>query len=101
MIKNKKIVFITAIYGDYESSCRPHAKQTIPTDFICFTDNNNIESNGWDVDSHPYHYTNPSMFDDGSYVNSLKNNNHTFNIAKYYKQSFYNIPRFNNYDIVV
>ena len=36
MNKDKKVAFITAIYGDYESSCRPHIQQTIPADFICF-----------------------------------------------------------------
>ncbi|MCT4635238.1 MAG: ankyrin repeat domain-containing protein [Rickettsiales bacterium] len=101
MIKNKKIAFITAVYGDYEASCRNYVNQTIPTDFICFTNNNDIISNHWIVDSEPYHHTNPSMFDDGSYVNSLKNNNHTFNIAKFYKQSFHNIPRLKDYDVVV
>lgn len=101
VLPNKKVVFITAIYGDYESSCKPYAKQTIPTDFICFTNNNHIISNNWEVDTKPYHKINPSAFDDGSYLNSLKNNNHTFNLAKYYKQSFHNIPKLKEYDIVV
>jgi hypothetical protein len=39
-----KICFITAIYGNYEASCKKFAKQSIPTDFICFTDNKNIIS---------------------------------------------------------
>jgi hypothetical protein len=42
-----KICFITAIYGNYETSCKKFAKQTIDTDFICFTDNKNIINNGW------------------------------------------------------
>jgi hypothetical protein len=37
-----KICFITAIYGGYESSCKNYVKQTIDTDFICFTDDINI-----------------------------------------------------------
>jgi hypothetical protein len=32
-----KICFITAIYGNYEASCKKFAKQSIQTDFICFT----------------------------------------------------------------
>ena len=40
-----KICFITAIYGNYELSCKPFIAQTVPTDFICFTDNANIIAN--------------------------------------------------------
>ncbi|MGB4191649.1 MAG: hypothetical protein WBJ81_03780 [Rickettsiales bacterium] len=98
---DKKIVFITAIYGAYEASCKKYVPQNIPSDFICFTNSNNTISNNWEVDSFPYFLSNPSDIDDGSYLNSLKNNNHTFNLAKYFKQSFHNIPRLKNYDIVI
>jgi len=96
-----KIAFITAIYGNYEASCKKYVKQTVPTDFICFTDNKYITSNGWIIDTTPYHNENPSSIDDASMVNSLKNNKHTFNIAKYYKQAFQNVPRLKKYDAVV
>ena len=96
-----KIAYITAIYGSYENSCKKIAKQTIPTDFICFTDNKDIIDNGWIIDTTPYHYTNKSKLDNDSYKNSLSNNKHTFNIAKYYKQSFQEIPRLKNYDVIV
>lgn len=96
-----KICFITAIYGNYENSCKKFVEQSIPTDFICFTDNPNIISNGWTVDTTPYHSINKNIFDDGTYVNSLKNNQHTFNIAKYYKQSFKSIPILKKYDAIV
>ncbi len=82
------ICFITAIYGGYENSCKKFVKQTIDTDFICFTDNDNIINNGWIIDTTPYHFINKSTVDDDKFVNSLCNNKHTFNIAKYYKQSF-------------
>lgn len=101
LAKNQKIAFITAIYGGYEATCKPFAKQTVPTDFICFTDSENVASNGWDVDRIPYHTQNPSAIDNGTYLNSLKNNQHTFNLAKYYKQAFQNIPRLKGYDVVV
>ena len=39
-----KICFITAIYGNYEASCKKFVEQSIKTDFICFTDNINIET---------------------------------------------------------
>ena len=96
-----KICFITAIYGGYETSCKKFAKQTIDTDFICFTDNNNITSNGWTIDTTPYHLINKSKIDDDTFTNSLCSNKHTFNIAKYYKQSFSNIPILENYDVIV
>lgn len=96
-----KICFITAIYGNYELSCKKFVNQTVPTDFYCFTDNPNIESNGWIIITQPYHLEFKSNMDNDIYVNSLKNNKHTFNIAKYYKQSFKNIPFLQEYDVVV
>jgi len=95
------ICFISANYGNYESTCKRFANQTVPTDFICFTDNPHITSNGWIVDTTPYHRENPSPLDDGHGINSLANNQHTFNVAKYYKQAFQNIPRLQPYDVVV
>jgi hypothetical protein len=95
------ICFITAIYGGYEKSCKPFVRQTIDTDFICFTDDNNIINNDWIIDTTPYHLMNKSIIDDDTFVNSLSNNKHTFNIAKYYKQSFLNIPILQKYDVIV
>jgi hypothetical protein len=95
-----KICFITAIYGDYEASCKRFVKQTIGTDFICFTDDNSINNNGWIINTHPYHKTHNTL-DTSTYTNSMCNNTHTFNIAKYYKQSFHNIPILKQYDVIV
>ncbi len=95
------ICFITAIYGDYEKSCKRFVNQTVDTDFICFTDNKNIISNGWTIDTTPYHITDKNELDTDTYRNSLSNNKHTFNIAKYYKQSFTRIPILKKYDVVV
>jgi hypothetical protein len=96
-----KICFITAIYGNYELSCKKFVEQTIETDFICFTNNEDIISNGWTIDTTPYHLTNKSKLDDDTFINSLCNNKHTFNIAKYYKQAFIDIPVLQKYDVVV
>ena len=96
-----KICFITAIYGGYETSCKKFVKQTIDTDFICFTDNSNIINNGWIIDTTPYHLINKSKIDNDTFTNSLCNNSHTFNIAKYYKQAFSNIPILQKYDVIV
>lgn len=98
---NAKIAFITAIYGKYEETCKPFVKQTIEADFICFTDCQNIQENGWIIDRIPYHTLAPSPLDNGNNHNSLKKNKHTFNIAKYYKQAFLNIKRLQLYDVVV
>lgn len=96
MSSSTRICFITAIYGNYETSCKKFVKQTVETDFICFTDNTDIIRNGWTIDTTPYH-----LSENTDYINSIRNNKHTFNIAKYYKQSFRHIPRLQQYDIVV
>lgn len=95
------VCYITAIYGNYEATCKPFVKQTIESDFICFTNNTGIESNGWTIDTTPYHLLNKSSMDDDNYINSLCNNQHNFNIAKYYKQSFHNIPILKKYSVIV
>jgi hypothetical protein len=95
------ICFITAIYGSYEKTCKKIVRQTIDTDFICFTDNKDLISNGWIIDTTPYHLLFKNELDNGTYVNSQSNNKHTFNIAKYYKQSFNKIPILDKYDVVV
>jgi hypothetical protein len=113
-----KVAFITAILGNYELTCKPFVEQTIDTDFICFTDNINIPSNGWIVDTTPYWKEFPSKVDDGLYINStnksekltrwaeasssdLLSNLNNFNLAKYYKQAWHNIPRLKEYDVVI
>ncbi len=96
-----KIAFITSIYGDYEKSCKAYKKQSVPTDFICFTNNDHLINNGWIIDKTPYHIINKSSIDNDLYINSLKNNIHNFNIAKYYKQSFHHIPILQKYDVIV
>jgi hypothetical protein len=95
------ICFITANYGSYEKSCKKIVKQTVDTDFICFTDNPDMINNGWIIDTTPYHLINKSNMDNDTYTNSLCNNKHTFNIAKYYKQAFSNIPILQKYDVIV
>ena len=62
---------------------------------------NTLTTNQWIVDRTPYHLTHPSPVDTGEQWNSLSNNTHTFNICKYYKQNFQNIPRLQKYDVIV
>lgn len=96
-----KVCYITAIYGNYEASCKKFVEQTVKSDFICFTDNKDIVSNGWEIDTIPYHNIYRSYLDYSRFINSLENNKHTFNIAKYYKQSFHCIPRLKEYDVII
>ena len=101
--RKPKVAFITAVYGGYEASCRKFVPQTLDSDFICFTDSNAmvVDNYEWIVDRTPYHITSKSKIDDGSYYNSLVNNSSSFNVAKYYKQQWYLIPRLKDYDMVV
>lgn len=109
-MQSLKICFITAIYGNYETTCKPSLERRefkidqhiVETDFVCFTDNPSIVDRGWTIDATPWHDVNPSYLDtDPNATNSLKTNRHTLNITKYYKQQFYNIPRLAKYDIVI
>lgn len=95
-----KVAFITAIYGNYELTCKPFVKQSIESDFFCFTDNEKIISNGWKIITEPYHLINNRPINK-DFINDINNNRHSFNIAKYYKCSFYEIPILHEYDIVV
>lgn len=102
-----KIAFITAIFGCYEATTKPFVGQRMEdgaeVDFFCFTDTPDKLNNaaGWIVDSTPYHKMYRSPMYRAEKYNSFENNQHTFNVAKYYKQSFHNIPRLAKYDIVV
>jgi len=65
------IAFITAIYGPYEASTKKYAPQTIPCDFICFTNVHNINNDaGWIIDHTPYHDFFHSVADNGTEKNS-------------------------------
>ena len=95
-----KICFITAIYGNTQTSCKPFERQTLHSDFICFTDNANLTCNEWIIDSTPYHTLNKSVLDNDTHINSLCNNGHPYNISKYYKVAFQNIPILQKYDVI-
>jgi hypothetical protein len=99
-----QICVFTCIYGTYEKTCKQYVPQTIPCDFICFTDNPVIDHNNWIIDTTPYHIVNPSPLDSGDgycQINSFANNHHPSLIPKYYKQAFKNIPRMKKYDMVI
>jgi hypothetical protein len=97
-----RVAFITAIYGGYESTIKPFVQQTIPSDFICFTDFiDTIPSNGWILDRTPYHELIPLPYDTPNKVNSFSRNSHPFNFCKFYKTAFHLIPRLQKYDLII
>ncbi len=75
------ICFITAVYHDSSMTCKPYVRQSVATDFICFTDNEHINDCGWLIDTYPYHDKE--------------------NAVKFYKQSFNKIPILHKYDVIV
>eukprot|EP01039_Chlorochromonas_danica_P002854 gene2854-3118_t len=102
-----RVAVVTAIYGGYESSCKPIVRQSIAVDFYCFTDHpEELAHNapGWILDSTPYHLLLLTHFlgrDEEEMVNRYDRNNHPFNIAKFYKLSFRRIPHLQDYDVVI
>lgn len=97
-----KVAYITAMFGAYEMRLKPIHKQTMASDAFCFTDNIQLQpSVGWTIITDPYHETHPSKLDNGQYYNSFAKNKHPFNIAKYYKENFQNIPILRKYDVIV
>jgi len=97
-----KVAFITAIYGPYEATCKKIVDQSIDVDKICFTNVENLEAHDWIVDRTPYHDLYKSDIDtDESMRNSIVNNSHTYNIAKYYKFQWHKIPVLKKYDVVI
>jgi hypothetical protein len=99
------VVFITAIFGNYEKNPPTYMKQNVPCDFICFTDlpfANDSKILGWTIDRTPYHLMGSNSSADACMeINSICNNGSPFNIAKFYKQQFHNIPRLKMYDTVI
>ena len=93
-----RVAFITVNFGGYELSCRPFKKQTIPCDFIYFTDAKVTDPNGWTIDNTPWHETIETQ---KGLRNSFENNRHTNNITKFYKQKFQSIPRLKDYDMII
>jgi hypothetical protein len=100
-----RVAYVTALYGVYESSPKPFAKQSIPSDFYCFTDlperTTSANANGWIIDRTPYHQLISLPYDSPDLLNSLTKNLHPMNVAKFYKAAFYLIPRLQRYEFIV
>jgi hypothetical protein len=103
---NAKVAVITAIYGNYESTCKPFAEQSVGTNFFCFSDNLKLKSDSWLVDHFPYHlFELYHEFHDNLIHerNSFHHNLHPINIGKFYKMKFHEIPFLtqDNYDLII
>lgn len=99
---NARIAFVTAITGGYDQTTKRPKPQTIPADFIVYTDNPDINTQGvWVV-------VNASRYREGldesdmspRYINSLKTNTHKFNQAKWFKMNLHRLPELQVYDVV-
>jgi hypothetical protein len=100
--ENAKVAFVTIQIGNYDSHpCRSIPKQTIPVDYICFSNRKIENSNQWDVDTTPYHLLYPCKHDIGSYKNSLSNNKSDRNLYKFYKMNLLHFPRMQKYDVII
>eukprot|EP01033_Poteriospumella_lacustris_P004440 gene4440-3173_t len=102
-----KVAVITAVFGDYELTGKPFPRQTIPTDFLLFSDRppENITAPGWIIVNTPYHVLQfqeeQDQEDTRELHNALHRHTHPFNVAKFYKQSFHKIPMLRKYDVVI
>ena len=47
--KKNKVLFVTAIYGDYEKTLKEPAQQQHPADFVAFTDRTDLASPTWQI----------------------------------------------------
>lgn len=102
-MKNKRICFVTSITGNYEATCKKPVNQTVDCDFKVFTDNSNIKTHGiWEIIDITKYYQGIDGNDiDSKYHNSMLNNTHSFNRAKFIKLNLHRIPELIDYDIVV
>jgi hypothetical protein len=76
--------------------------QTLPADFICFTDKRDLLNPGdWILDYTPYDKLNLSSLDTDNFHNSFTRNTTPYMRYKFYKMQFYRIPRLRGYDMIV
>ncbi len=100
---SKKIAIVTAIIGGYEKTCKDVIKQSYPADFYCFTDNLNIGDKGyWKIiNAEKYRFGISEKDNNKELRNSLYNNQHSFNRAKFFKLNLHRIEELKDYDIII
>jgi hypothetical protein len=99
--KEPRIAFITCITNGYDSTLKEPVKQTYSNvSFIAYCDKDYrvdpIDSQ-WNIRDLVHHANERSLM----FRNSIENNKHSFNIAKYYKCMFWTFPELNEFDVVV
>lgn len=99
---SSRIAFITAITDDYELTLKLPVPQTIPADFIVYSDNPDLDTYGkWKlVDANQYRLGIDDS-DRGNELNSLSRNTHSFNRAKFFKVNLHRLPELKKYDAVI
>lgn len=98
--EKKRIAFITCITAGYESTLKEPAQQTVPCDFIAYVDKEYRavpSQSAWQVRPLEHHHHETTT----CHRNSIANNEHSFNIAKYYKCMFHTFPELQAYEVVV
>lgn len=99
-----RLVFVTALVSNYETTLKTPVQQDVPVDFIAFVSSPDITQNGssWRViNASRYRQGLDATDHDPSMLNSLTNNTHSFNLAKWFKINLHRLPELRCYDVVV
>eukprot|EP01033_Poteriospumella_lacustris_P008223 gene8223-5924_t len=107
-----RIAFVTTLIGTYEHSCKEPVDQSLPVDFIAYTDtvfhstfganNSKVAYNKWKrVDADRYRFGLDERDRSPEDVNSLLKNQHPFNRAKVFKLNLHRLPELKGYHIVI
>ena len=99
-----KIAIITSIYGNYDNLKIQNINDKNMVDWYCFTDNNNLKSDLWNIILTPYHIQNNKK-DYSNFKNNYSNikDKKTYNMmcAKYYKAKTHEINILSDYDYYI
>lgn len=99
MVPAHSIVFVTALFGTYERSTKEPARQVGNASFIVYSDGQQRITKSW-VMVDARHYLHAEMWRKRG-RNSLANNSHPFNCAKFFKMNLHRLPELRTFDIVV
>ena len=102
-LEHAKLAFVSANIGGYEKTAKEPVRQSIPADFIVYTDNPKLLTHGvWKIyDAESYSFGMTAQDRNSSFKNSLSNNRHSFNRAKFFKLNLHRLPELDGYDIIV
>ena len=99
-----RLCFVTCITHGYDAELKVPAAQTVPCDFIAYVEAPETSTRcGWTlVDVNKYSRGIDASDVDPHLVNSLANNQHSFNRAKFVKLNLHRLPELiDKYDVVV